>query len=87
MVLKNYRTLANTQTWDGTAWTNNTGSNLAPVTRTTSLCAGNQDIAFSASGNSVVTATWDSSASAWITQSSVPYGQTWGSTGGGGNSS
>lgn len=74
------------QTWNGTAWTNNTGTNLAPGTRTTSMCAGNQDNAFSASGNSVTTATWDSSAGAWVTQSSVPGGHTWGSTGGGGNS-
>ena len=73
------------QTWNGTAWTNNTGGNLPSAARTTSLCAGNQDNAIQASGGgTTVCQTWDSSAGAWVSQSSVLQ---WGSTGGGGNSS
>ncbi len=73
------------QTWNGTAWTNNTGGNLPSAARTTSLCAGNQDNAIQASGGSTtVCQTWDSSAGAWVTQGVTNHPLS--STGGGGNS-
>ena len=73
------------QTWNGTAWTNNTGGNLPSGARTTSFCAGNQDNAIQAGGSGTTTCqTWDSSAGAWVTQSVISVGVS--STGGGGNS-
>ena len=73
------------QTWDGSAWTNNTGGNLPSSARTTSMCAGNQDNAIQASGSGVTTCqTWDSSSGSWTTQGVTNHPLS--STSGGGNS-